>query len=44
MKKLGTQRGTTDTSITNRIQEMEERLSEGMIEEMDKLVKENSKI
>jgi hypothetical protein len=42
MKNLGKQTGTTDTSITNKIREMEERISgtEDIIEETDKLVKE----
>ena len=37
--------GTTDASITNRIQEMEERIShvEDTIEEMGTLIKENAK-
>ena len=47
MKKLGTQRGTSETSviqrITKRIQVMEERISEGMVEEIDTPFKENIK-
>jgi uncharacterized coiled-coil protein SlyX len=41
MENLGKRIGTTDTSITNRIQEMEERISgiEDTIEEIDTLVK-----
>ena len=45
MEKLGKWTGTTETSITNRIQEIEERISdtEDTIEEIDSLIKENSK-
>ena len=45
MEKVGKQSGTTDVSITNRIQEMEERISgvEDTIEEIDSLAKENVK-
>jgi hypothetical protein len=41
MENLGKRIGTTDESITNRIQEMEEGL-EDMIEEIDTSVKENT--
>ena len=43
MENLGKQTGTTDASITNRIQEMEERISgiEDMLEEINSLVKGN---
>ena len=37
MESLGKQRGTIDVNITNRIQEMEERISG--IEEKDSMVK-----
>ena len=42
-KNLSKQTGTTDANITNRIQEMEERISgiEDTIEEIDSSVKEN---
>jgi hypothetical protein len=42
---LGKKSGVTDASITNRIQEMEERISgaEDSIENMDKTMKENAK-
>ena len=45
MENLGKWTGTTETSITNRIQEIEERISgtEDSIEEIDSLIKENSK-
>jgi len=45
IENLGKRRGTTDASITNRIQEMEERIScrEDTIEEIGALVKENAK-
>jgi cell fate (sporulation/competence/biofilm development) regulator YmcA (YheA/YmcA/DUF963 family) len=45
MKNLGKRTGTTDVSITNIIQEMEERLSgvADVIEEINILVKENVK-
>ena len=45
MENLGNWAGTTDTSITNRIQEMAERSSgwEDRIEEIDTSVKENVK-
>ena len=45
MENLGKRTGTTDVSITNRIQEMEERISdvEDTIEESDISVKENAK-
>ena len=45
MENLSKGSGTTDGSINNRIQEMEERLSgvEDMIEKIDSLVKENVK-
>ena len=45
MENLGKQIGTTAPSITNRMQEMEERISgiENTIEEIDLLVKENIK-
>ena len=45
MENLGKLIGTTDASITNRIQEMEERISgiEDVIKEIDTSVKENIK-
>jgi uncharacterized coiled-coil protein SlyX len=45
MENLEKRSGITDVSITNRIQEMEERISgvEDMVEEIDKTVKENLK-
>jgi predicted nucleic acid-binding Zn-ribbon protein len=45
MENLGKKSGITDTSITNRMQEIEERISgvEYMEEEIDTTVKENSK-
>ena len=45
MENLGKRTGTTDTSITNRIQEMEDRISgvEDRTEEIDTSVKENVK-
>ena len=45
MKYLGKKTGATDASITNRIQEMEERVSgiEDMIEEINTSIKENVK-
>ena len=45
MEKLGKRSGITDVSITNRIQEVKERISglEDMVEEIDTTVKENSK-
>ena len=45
MENLGTQTGTTDTSITNRIQEMEERNwgVEDTIEEKDSSNRGNDK-
>ena len=45
MENLSKRTGTTDTSITNRIQEMEERIAglEDRIEEIDTSVKENVK-
>lgn len=45
MENLDKQTGTTDTSITNKVQEREERISgtEDMIEEIDTLVKVNAK-
>ena len=45
MENLGKWTGTTETSITNRIQEIEERISdtEDTIEEIKSLIKENSK-
>ena len=44
-ENLGKRSGITDVSITNRIQEMEERISgiEDAVEEIDTTVKENSK-
>ena len=44
MENLGKRYGITDVSITNRIEEIEERISgvEGMLEEVDTTVKENS--
>jgi predicted nucleic acid-binding Zn-ribbon protein len=43
---LGKKSGATDASISNRIQEMEERISdaEDSIENMDTIIKENAKI
>jgi cell division protein FtsL len=45
IKTLGKKSGTIDTSISNRIQEMEERISgiEDAIENMDTTIKENAK-
>ena len=45
MENLGKRTGTTDTSITNKIQEIEEELSgiEDTIEEMDASIKQNAK-
>lgn len=45
MENLGTLTGTTEASLTNRIQDMKERISgnEDTIEEMDTVVKENVK-
>ena len=45
MENLGKWTGTTETSITNRIQEIEERISgtEDTIEEIDSFIKENIK-
>ena len=45
MENLGKQTGTTDTSITNRLQEMEERISgvEDMVEETESSVNESVK-
>ena len=45
MKNLGKQTGTTETSITNRIKEIKERISdtEDTIEEINSLIKENNK-
>ncbi|ERE69648.1 serum amyloid A-3 protein [Cricetulus griseus] len=45
IEKLGKRSGTTDVSITNRIQEMEERISgvEDTLEEIDSSTKENLK-
>ena len=45
IEKLGKRSGVVDTSITNRIQEIEERISgaEDTIENIDTTVKENSK-
>ena len=41
---LGKKSGTTDASISNRIQEMEERISDAdFIENMDTTIKENAK-
>ena len=44
MENLGKQMGTTAGSVTNRIQEVEERISgaEDTIEEIKSLVKENN--
>ena len=45
MENLGKRRGTTDASITNRVQKMDEKISSDkyMMEEIDTLVKENVK-
>jgi prefoldin subunit 5 len=45
IETLGKKSGTTDASISNRIQEMEERISgaEDSIGNMDKTIKENAK-
>jgi hypothetical protein len=45
MEKLGKRSEITDVSITNRLQEIEERIYgvDDIIEEMDTTVKENSK-
>jgi hypothetical protein len=44
IENLGKRSGITDINIANRIQEIEERISgvEGMLEEVDTTVKENS--
>jgi hypothetical protein len=44
MENLGKRSGIADESITNRIQEIEERISsvEDMVENIDTTVKENS--
>ena len=46
MENLGKWTGTTEASITNRVQEIEKRISgtEDTIEEIDSLVKEKVKI
>ena len=46
MENLGKRSGATDASITNRIQEIEERMSgvEDTIKDIDTLVKENYKL
>jgi uncharacterized coiled-coil protein SlyX len=45
MENIGKKSGAIDASITNRIQEMEERISsaEDIIENIDTTIKENSK-
>ena len=45
LENLGKQMGSTARSVTNRIQEIEERISgaEDSIEEIESLVKENNK-
>ena len=45
IEKLGKRSGTADASITNRVQEMEERISgaEDKLEEIDSSTKENHK-
>ena len=45
IETLGKKSGTIDTSISNRIQEMEERISGGedSVENMDTTIKENAK-
>jgi uncharacterized coiled-coil protein SlyX len=45
IETLGKKSGTIDVSMSNRIQEMEERISgaEDSIENMDKTIKENTK-
>ena len=45
MENLGKRSGTTDASISNRMQEIKERISdvEDDVEEIDTTVKENSK-
>jgi hypothetical protein len=45
IEALGKKLGTIDVSISNRIQEMEERISgaEDSIENMDTIIKENAK-
>jgi cell division protein FtsL len=45
MENLGKRGGATDASITNRIQEIEERISgrENTKDDIDKTVKENAK-
>ena len=45
LENLGKRSGVIDTSITNRIQEIEERISgaENIIENIDTTVKENAK-
>ena len=46
MENLGKRTGTTEASITNVIQEMEQRISgvESIVEEMDTSVQENAKV
>ena len=46
IENLGKRSGITDVSITNRIQEIEERISgvEDTVEEVDTIIKENSKL
>ena len=44
IENLGKRSGVIDSSITNRIQEMEERISEDTIELIDTTVRENAKI
>jgi hypothetical protein len=45
MENLGKRSGVIDITITNNIQEIEERIPgvEDIVEEIDKIVKENSK-
>ena len=45
MENLGKKSGVTDASITNRVQEIEERISgvEDIIEDIDTTIKENTK-
>ena len=45
MENVGKRSGATDASIISRIQEIEERISgvEGTIEDIDSIVKENTK-
>ena len=43
IENIGERSGVIDSSITNRVQEIEERISEDTIENIDTTVKENAK-